>query len=231
MPTIFYRYRRTAFLAEANANTLPIRRCACSQTMPIRWVLLNRNKTCAANSVVRYSPNIVEAPALHCILLPYVKYIRSYPHWTRQSWILLVSTQSTHFFWMYLNTRGEDPKEHSVKQELERVQRYMKRLQEVADKEKAPRINKDASKRFIRSALWQQAHKEAQKQSGDEAETTSKSTPRKDVITVDSDSDSGVPATKKTRQTPPTGRRQMPPSGSRHTPPSGRRHRKKDRNQ
>lgn len=65
MPTIFYRYRRTAFLAEANANTLPIRRCACSQTMPIRWVLLNRNKTCAANSVVRYSPNIVEAPALY----------------------------------------------------------------------------------------------------------------------------------------------------------------------
>ena len=38
----------------------------------------------------------------------------------------------------------------------------MKRLQEVQDKEKAPKLNKDASKRFIRSALWQQAHKEAE---------------------------------------------------------------------
>ncbi|KAK2177884.1 hypothetical protein NP493_574g01040 [Ridgeia piscesae] len=115
-------------------------------------------------------------------------------------------------FWMYLNTRGEDPKEHAVKQELERIQRYMKRLQEVQDKEKAPKLNKDASKRFIRSALWQQAHKEAE-QPDDEAQTqtltptTSKTTRHKDVITVDSDSDSGVPTTKKTKQTPQSGRR------------------------
>lgn len=54
----------------------------------------------------------------------------------------------------------------------ERVQRYMVRLQEVQDKEKAPKLNKDASKRFIRSALWEQAHKDAQNQSDDEGTLT-----------------------------------------------------------
>ena len=36
----------------------------------------------------------------------------------------------------------------------------MQRAQEITDKLKAPKLNKDASKRFIRSALWQAAQRE-----------------------------------------------------------------------
>ncbi|ELU03495.1 hypothetical protein CAPTEDRAFT_102365 [Capitella teleta] len=62
-------------------------------------------------------------------------------------------------YWMYLNIRGENPKEHSIRQELERVKSYMKRVKDITDKEKAPKLDKDASKRFVRSALWQEAQK------------------------------------------------------------------------
>ncbi|KAK3103133.1 hypothetical protein FSP39_016732 [Pinctada imbricata] len=64
-------------------------------------------------------------------------------------------------FWMYLNVCGVNPKDHSVKQELSRIQSYMKRVKEIPDKNdaKKPRLDKPASKRFVRSALWQQAKK------------------------------------------------------------------------
>lgn len=35
----------------------------------------------------------------------------------------------------------------------------MLRVREAEDKAKAPKLDKDASKRFVRNALWQQAHK------------------------------------------------------------------------
>ena len=38
----------------------------------------------------------------------------------------------------------------------------MNRVKEIQEKQKAPKIDKDASKRFVRSALWQMAHKKAQ---------------------------------------------------------------------
>merc|ERR1711893_125196 len=73
-------------------------------------------------------------------------------------------------FWMYLNARGEDPKEHAVKQELDRVRSYMARIKEIQDREKAPRLNKDASKRFVRNALWQAAHAQASQAKADASE-------------------------------------------------------------
>ncbi|RUS83640.1 hypothetical protein EGW08_008608 [Elysia chlorotica] len=62
-------------------------------------------------------------------------------------------------FWMYLNCCGVNPKEHAVKQELTRIQSYMARVKEIEDKKKAPKLDKSASKRFVRSALWQAAQK------------------------------------------------------------------------
>jgi exosome complex protein LRP1 len=62
-------------------------------------------------------------------------------------------------FWMYLGVHGENPKEHGVKQELDRIRTYMSRVKEIQDKEKAPKLDVDASKRFLRNALWDAAHK------------------------------------------------------------------------
>ncbi|CAL1265527.1 unnamed protein product [Larinioides sclopetarius] len=58
-------------------------------------------------------------------------------------------------FWMYLNTLGIDPKEHSVKGELEKYKSFMKTVKEIADKSKAPVLNKGAAGRFVRNALWE----------------------------------------------------------------------------
>ncbi|XP_013776426.1 nuclear nucleic acid-binding protein C1D-like [Limulus polyphemus] len=57
-------------------------------------------------------------------------------------------------FWLYLVTQGVNPKEHAVKQELDRIKGYMNRAKEIADKEKAPKLNTDVAQRFVRSSLW-----------------------------------------------------------------------------
>ncbi|CAI9729751.1 Hypothetical predicted protein [Octopus vulgaris] len=65
-------------------------------------------------------------------------------------------------FWAYLNTCGLEPLGKGVKTELDRVRTYMNRVKEIEDKAKAPRLNSDAAKRFVRNALWQSAHKKSQ---------------------------------------------------------------------
>ena len=40
-----------------------------------------------------------------------------------------------------------------------RIQSYMGRVKEIQDKQLAPRLNVDASKRFVRNALWDAAQK------------------------------------------------------------------------
>ncbi|GBM12831.1 Nuclear nucleic acid-binding protein C1D [Araneus ventricosus] len=73
-------------------------------------------------------------------------------------------------FWMYLNTLGIDPKEHSVKGELEKYKSFMKTVKEIADKSKAPVLNKGAASRFVRNALWEPSEKnEASMSSNKEA--------------------------------------------------------------
>ncbi|GAB1599829.1 nuclear nucleic acid-binding protein C1D-like [Argonauta hians] len=64
-------------------------------------------------------------------------------------------------FWAYLNTRGLEPLGKGVKTELDRVRTYMNRVKEIEDKAKAPKVNSDAAKRFVRNALWQSAHKKS----------------------------------------------------------------------
>ncbi|NXG71978.1 C1D protein, partial [Baryphthengus martii] len=58
-------------------------------------------------------------------------------------------------FWVYLATQGINPKDHPVKQELERIRTYMNKVKEIADKKKASKLNKGAASRFVRSALWE----------------------------------------------------------------------------
>ncbi|CAN7983684.1 unnamed protein product [Ixodes hexagonus] len=63
-------------------------------------------------------------------------------------------------FWMYLSTTGEDPKQHGVRRELERIKEYMVRAKQIADKAKAPKLDQGAAQRFVRNSLWQPKDKE-----------------------------------------------------------------------
>nr|XP_033795888.1 nuclear nucleic acid-binding protein C1D [Geotrypetes seraphini]XP_033795889.1 nuclear nucleic acid-binding protein C1D [Geotrypetes seraphini] len=63
-------------------------------------------------------------------------------------------------FWVYLATQGLNPKEHPVKQELERVRTYMNRVKEITDKKKAAKLDKGAASRFLRNALWEPKHED-----------------------------------------------------------------------
>nr|XP_056712932.1 nuclear nucleic acid-binding protein C1D [Euleptes europaea] len=58
-------------------------------------------------------------------------------------------------FWVYLATQGVNPKEHPVKQELERIRTYMNRVKEIVDRKKAAKLDKGAASRFVRNALYE----------------------------------------------------------------------------
>nr|XP_012605636.1 nuclear nucleic acid-binding protein C1D isoform X2 [Microcebus murinus] len=66
-------------------------------------------------------------------------------------------------FWVYLATQGVNPKEHPVKQELERIRVYMNRVKEITDKKKAGKLDKGAAARFVKNALWEPKPKNALK--------------------------------------------------------------------
>ena len=71
--------------------------------------------------------------------------------------------------WAYLRTRGVDPKQTQLKSELDRVKSYMDKLKSVVDRQTATRIDKQATTRLMRNALWQQAHsKNKTTQKGDQ---------------------------------------------------------------
>ncbi|XP_068183731.1 nuclear nucleic acid-binding protein C1D [Antennarius striatus] len=66
-------------------------------------------------------------------------------------------------FWMYLVTRGVNPREHGIKQELERIRTYMNKVKEITDKKKAARLDKGAAARFVRNALYEPDEKDSRK--------------------------------------------------------------------
>ncbi|XP_075412162.1 nuclear nucleic acid-binding protein C1D [Tenrec ecaudatus] len=66
-------------------------------------------------------------------------------------------------FWVYLATQGVNPKEHPVKQELERIREHMNRVKEITDKKKAGKLDKGAAARFVKNALWEPKPKIASK--------------------------------------------------------------------
>ncbi|XP_047677102.1 nuclear nucleic acid-binding protein C1D-like [Tachysurus fulvidraco] len=71
---------------------------------------------------------------------------------------LLSAYALSSLFWMYLVTQGVNPKDHGIKQELERIRTYMNRIKEITDKKKAACLDKDAASWFIRNALWVGGH-------------------------------------------------------------------------
>ncbi|KAG8443904.1 hypothetical protein GDO86_009198 [Hymenochirus boettgeri] len=64
-------------------------------------------------------------------------------------------------FWVYLTTQGVNPKEHPVKDELERIRSYMNRVKEITDRKKAAKLDKGAARRFIKHALCDPTSEEA----------------------------------------------------------------------
>ncbi|KAL8566118.1 hypothetical protein ACOMHN_051844 [Nucella lapillus] len=58
-------------------------------------------------------------------------------------------------FWMYLNVCGVNPKDHPVKNELDRICSYMGRIKEAQDAMNRPKLDKAAAKRFVKHSLWQ----------------------------------------------------------------------------
>lgn len=66
-------------------------------------------------------------------------------------------------FWMYLVTQGINPREHGIKQELERIRTYMNKVKEITDKQKAARLDKGAASRFVRNALYDPEEKNTAK--------------------------------------------------------------------
>ncbi|KAL6102233.1 c1d [Pungitius sinensis] len=70
-------------------------------------------------------------------------------------------------FWMYLVTHGVNPREHAIKQELERIRTYMNKVKEITDRKKAARLDKGAAARFLRSALYEPLQRDSRKKAGD----------------------------------------------------------------
>ncbi|XP_074503230.1 nuclear nucleic acid-binding protein C1D [Sebastes fasciatus] len=79
-------------------------------------------------------------------------------------------------FWMYLVTQGVNPREHAIKQELERIRTYMNKVKEITDRKKAARLDKGAAARFLRNAMYDPNERASRKKA---AETTSDTTQSK----------------------------------------------------
>ncbi|XP_049592870.1 nuclear nucleic acid-binding protein C1D [Syngnathus scovelli] len=80
----------------------------------------------------------------------------------------LMSTYTLNsLFWMYLVTQGINPREHGIKQELERIKTYMSRVKAITDKKKAARLDKGAAGRFMRNALFDPEAKASKKKAAD----------------------------------------------------------------
>lgn len=68
---------------------------------------------------------------------------------------LFLSYSLNSLFWSYLRTQGVDPKDHGVKNELDRVRSYMTRAKQVHDRKQMPRVDQEAAERFVTSGLWE----------------------------------------------------------------------------
>ncbi|EGD72524.1 hypothetical protein PTSG_00547 [Salpingoeca rosetta] len=70
---------------------------------------------------------------------------------------LMTAYTMNSLFWMFLSSRGIDPKTHPVRKELDRIKEYMARVQKAenpdARDEAQPSVNKAAAKRFVKAAL------------------------------------------------------------------------------
>jgi exosome complex protein LRP1 len=67
---------------------------------------------------------------------------------------LLLSSAITSLYWVYVSSLGKDPAQHTVMREIERIKKYTDRAKEIKDRQSMPRLDKQATKRFVRSGLW-----------------------------------------------------------------------------
>ena len=89
--------------------------------------------------------------------------LQSWTHSNKRK-VDLVSTYTLNsVFWVYLATQGINPKQHPVKQELERIRVYVNRVKEITDKKKAGKLDRGAASRFVKNALWEPKLKNASK--------------------------------------------------------------------
>jgi exosome complex protein LRP1 len=79
--------------------------------------------------------------------------------------------------WMWMKTRGENPKESEVKDELDRVKTSMVRLKEIQDRSKRAKVDVHAAKRIVKSGLWKPGQRK-EGQEGEGQEQGRKSEPR-----------------------------------------------------
>ncbi|XP_028513178.1 nuclear nucleic acid-binding protein C1D [Exaiptasia diaphana] len=95
---------------------------------------------------------------------------------------LVVAYAINSMFWMFLITQGIDPKNHPVRQELDRIKKYMGKVKDAKEKKQASmRIDQGAAKRFVKSALWQ-PNSEDKKECKDKTQETNVTTEEKPKV-------------------------------------------------
>lgn len=67
---------------------------------------------------------------------------------------LYISYSLSSLFWLYLRTQGEDPGQHSIKSEIDRIRGYMLKSKQVYERKLAPKLDQGAANRFVRNSLW-----------------------------------------------------------------------------
>ena len=73
---------------------------------------------------------------------------------------IIVSDLSVFFILVYLITIGENPQNHEIKIEIDRLKAAGVRLKEISEKDSEvkvsnSRVDANAAKRFVKSALWE----------------------------------------------------------------------------
>ncbi|XP_034407548.1 nuclear nucleic acid-binding protein C1D [Cyclopterus lumpus] len=81
-------------------------------------------------------------------------------------------------FWMYLVTQGVNPREHGIKQELERIRTYMNKVKEITDRKKAARLDKGAAARFLKSALYHPKEKDFRRKAAPASDVSKSKRPK-----------------------------------------------------
>lgn len=56
-------------------------------------------------------------------------------------------------FFSYVILSGEDPEAHEIQHELRRIEKYINQIKEIRDKDKRPKLDKPAVKRFVKAGL------------------------------------------------------------------------------
>lgn len=66
------------------------------------------------------------------------------------------------FYLVYIRSDGQNPNEHGIKGELDRIKGQMQRLQQIKDKSKRPQVDTEAAERMIRHGINKQKKRKRQ---------------------------------------------------------------------